>query len=467
MKTQDRQRNQTQDRPGNPQPEGPGNKPIQGPNNGEWRDKQWQDDLIDDRELILGLRYVAERVALLHDIGVWKTMMPEGTMIHHHIRQFEKLCTWTFDQLELEDGLFRRRPEEWANIDESIFNSLLTSVLAGKWIHLRNAAEQRVPGSPYLGALQELDGFASDCYQRLRTILQTTGKVKGISGSPPLVYLGPVARLFLFDEQAPCLISVPFAAAQDQNTLGKALSRQTIPHEVGHAIFEQLPGFIEELRFKTKTKLDAPKKPKQALIRSTVLNWLEEMVADMAGTALAGPTFAYSAGWLTIMPDQLIGLTDGYHPLPLLRTYVHGWVLEQLDPEAAINFNSELKKVTQDYFKRPFESLPAVTKVTMGEVKEELLTVVRGVWESPLETIGGATLAEVFQKVYQMKVPPILPDTAPAWGMVCRQDGQDDEVLFRLVGPNTTTSPLPKPPLFFDLVCCNLRIQFCCSQTVM
>jgi hypothetical protein len=414
-----------------------------------------------ERDLILNQRIQSEYEGLFHDIALWKEAMPQGTIIRHHIDQFETLCNWMRDQLE---GSFEHKPGLWPNLDQSTFKTLIVSVLSGKWILLRQVVQQRLAGSPYLDTLAELDAFADSCYRRLRTVLMNEGKVEGLSESSPLVYLGPIARLFLFDEEAPCLISAPFGAANDHDPNGKNLCRQTVPHEVGHAIFEQMSGLIEELKFKVESSLTSPKTKKQKLIRSVIRNWLEEVVADITGTALGGLPFAESASQINIMPERLVGITDGEHPIPLLRSFVHGWVMDKLDPEASVEFSQRLSGLTSRYLNRPFESLPAVIPVNMKEVRDELLAVVEVVWNCELQALQGCSVGHIFQTVYQTPAPSDGLRMPPGWGS--RVDGSED-VIFRLVGPFSPASPLPDSPLYLDPVCCRLKIQFCCSETVM
>jgi hypothetical protein len=413
---------------------------------------------LPDRNELLDLRIKSEHRGLFKDIELWKNSMEEGTVIRHHIYQFELLCRLMLEQLK-ESTTFR--PERWSKMDPSTFRSLIISVLGGKWHLLRQVAEQHSASSPYLATLQDLDQFADGCYQRLYAVLKDMCHVEKLSRSSPLVYLGPIARLFLFDEQAPCLISAPFGAANDDDKNGKELCRETIPHEVGHAIFEQLPGLLDELRFKTETGLKKPKSKKIALIRSIILNWLEEMVADMTGTALDGRRFADSALQLNIMPDQMVGITDGYHPIPLLRSFVHGWVLKQIAPGSAAAFDEHLNLITADFIDRPFESLPAVITVTMREVKDELLTIAAQVWNCKLKSLDRHTLGEVFQAVYQTAAGD--PRTPPAWGTLTEGS---DEVIFRLVGPNRPLSPLPGLPLLIEPICCAMKWESCCNQTI-
>ena len=85
---------------------------------------------------------------------------------------------------------------------------------------LRQAVLQRAKNSPYLETVDELDAISDRSYQKLRQALQEKTDLKNLSNSSPLVYLGPIARVFLFDEQAPCLISVAFGAANKNDAHG-------------------------------------------------------------------------------------------------------------------------------------------------------------------------------------------------------------------------------------------------------
>jgi hypothetical protein len=147
-----------------------------------------------------------------------------------------------------------------------------------------------------------------------------------------------------------------------------------------------------------------------------------------------------------------------------LRSFVHGWELKQLDPENAVNFNQRLTTLTSHYLNRPFESMPAVITVTMKEVRDELLAVVDLVWHSELNALQGRSLGHIFQTTFQTPAPSGGLKMPPDWAS--RVGGRED-IIFRLVGPFGPASPLPSSPLYFDPVCCPLKLQFCCSSTVI
>ena len=100
----------------------------------------------------------------------------------------------------------------------------------------------------------------------------------------------------MFDEQAPCIIYTPFGAANKSDLQSEELCRQTIPHEAAHAIFDQISALRDELKFKIGVGLARGGiSERQKVIHLVMLDWLDEVIADMAGTALVGPDFAKSA----------------------------------------------------------------------------------------------------------------------------------------------------------------------------
>jgi len=416
--------------------------------------------IIQAREEIQLRRVNSEREGLLHDVEIWKGVLPPDSMIRHHVEQFEQLCTGMFDRV---GSLYDQK--RW-KLDEPTFDSLVINVLGGKWVLLRQAVIQRTENSPYLKTLNDLDAIAEDCYQRLNTVLRNKCGLLDLSNSSPVSYLGPIARIFLFDEEAPCLISTPFGAANESNELGQELCRQTIPHEAAHAIFEQIPGLTDELRVKTASALATSKVGKRLrTIHPVMLNWLDEVIADMAGTALASLDFARSASVIMTMPEKTLGITDETHPIPLLRPFIHLWTLQKTSPETAPEFEEILNAiVSNDQLDIPFESLPSIVSVSMREVRDELYKLVDLIWKTNLDTLNSHSLGEVFSAVAEMKVSKRLAQELPAWGELRKGD---PEVVFRLIGPSNPSSPLPASPLYLDPICCPLKLQFCCSSTVM
>lgn len=416
--------------------------------------------IIKEREEIHERRVASERNGLLYDIAIWKAVPTSGSILQHHVNQFEQLCLGMFDRL---GTLYQ--PEDWPNLDRSTLDSLIVSVLSGKWVLLRQVALQRAPGNPYLDTLKDLDDDAEDGYDRLRQALENVCGLKGLSSSPPLVYLGPIARVLLFDEEAPCLISTPFGAANGADPSGQELCRQTIPHEVAHAIFDQIPGLLDELKLRAGLGLaKGGPSSKERATHPVLLNWLDEMIADMAGTALAGLDFARSAAVITIMPDKAVGITDDNHPIPLLRPFIHAHTLRKVSPQAPSEIDDLLAEITRPYLNKRFESLPTVSSVTMEEVRTQMIRLVDIIWDTRLDTLGGHSLGEVLTDAAGRDILKRGPQELPAWGKLSRDTS---DLVFRLVGTNDPVSPLPRSRLYLDVICCPLKWPACCSQKVI
>jgi hypothetical protein len=415
---------------------------------------------IEKRQQIFDHRVASERDSLLYDIAVWKDASPAGTVIRHHVQQFEDLAARILSRLEtLYD------PERWPDLDRSTFESAIVSILTGKWVKLRQVVLQRASGNPYASTLQDLDGMAEDAYERLRLVLKEVGKVEDLSSSPPLVYIGPLARLLLFDEEAPYLIGTPFGAVNEKDEFARELSRQTIPHEAADAIFEQIPEVLDELKFVASIRLaEGEPTRRQRAVHSVILNWLGEIVADMAGTALAGEAFARSAAIIMAMPDKLVGLTDDTHPVPLLRPSIHAWTLQQISSDPVKKLHASLKKITAPHLDRRFESLPALISVSLEEVHTELLRLVDLTWNTTLKALDNHSLGEVFTAASQKQISRRGADQLFPWGGPV--DGEDE--LFRLLGRIDPVNPLPGPELFINEICCDyVKWQGCCDRTIM
>jgi len=419
---------------------------------------------IGSRPKIFVKRVDAESESLLFDIAQLRNLLSPGSAIQHHVEQFEVLATRILvDEI---DSLYDS--DRWPDLDRSTFKSVIVSLLASNWVVLRQVALQRAPGNPYLNVLQSLDDKSEEDYERLRQALEDVSGLKNISNSPPLVYLGPIARLFVFDEKGPCVISTPFGVVNQQNALAQTLSTQTIPHEVAHAIFEEIPDLLDELKLRisidNRPSAIEPTK-KQRAIDSVIFNWLNEIIADMAGTALEGEAFARSAAIIMTVPEKIIARADQTHPAPLLRPYIHAQVLKKLFSDAAPSFYKSLDKSTSKYQNQPYEGLPAFIDVSLEELLTCLVEIVDRIWDTELKTLGGSTLGKVLTAAAHKKVSKRVIDELPKWGDPEENQKPEDEVL-RLLGPIDLVSPLPSPQLFESEVCCWVGAQTCCPHTL-
>ena len=262
---------------------------------------------------------------------------------------------------------------------------------------------------------------------------------KRVTVSSPLVYLGSIAEVTLFSRDAPSVLSVPFGALDDKHPFSREISRDTIPHEVAHAVFNQLSDFIPELELKYLSSARTDDQQLQVL-HGVIREWLNEMVADMAGTALAGPDFARSAIRIMALPDEAVGIADARHPAPFIRPYIHVATLEHLKVELKVEeakvrpLKDELDQVCGDRMKARFESCPDLTVVTLETVKDEMIKAIEVINNISLDALGG-NLGDILKNCTQgspsAQLVPNQKERLPAWS---ESVGKGDKFVLRLIG---------------------------------
>jgi len=387
---------------------------------------------------------------LVRDVETWQMSLPEDTAIRHHVVQFGKLCTRAYDCL-----MRAFQSSVWGSADErTTFSSLVVGVLTSQWMQLRQVAHQRIPGSPYQQKLEKHDQEAATYYHRMRLALPE-GARKQLSLSPPLIYLGRLAQLTLFSRKAPTVLTVPFGAPYSEQT---ALA---IPHEVGHAALEQVPGLFVELKRRVQSALVSTQPDQQQkALHDMILGWLDEMVADSTGAMLGGPAFGKSALWIMVCPDETVGITDAEHPVALIRPYIHLETLKFLwgsDHPDVKALEDEIDEVVKDYLDRRLESGPILTVVSLRTVRDEMVKVFRYVLDSKLDVLEGKSLGDVLRDC--ATAGPVDADVdLPAWGEI--SDEECRQLVLELPDSLRLDYATPEPPRL--KVCCALRLWFCC-----
>lgn len=415
-------------------------------------------------------RTEAAKDGLLADIQNWIQKLPQDTPPHHHVHQFYKLCDRVFKKVEAEYG----RSEE-----DISFKSLVTGTLTTQWLLLREVAALRVAGSPYEADLQELDQEAAQYYRALFTALPEETQDL-LPASPPLVSLGRSAEFFLFnneDQMPPAIVNIPFGAVYDPP---QSRGRLALAHETGHAIFDRLQPFLPELKAHIGAVRKETREPtdQQKLVHAVVLGWLSEMVADLVGTALAGPDFGYSAFSMIAGPKAYSSFTDKTHPVPVIRPYIYLEFLQYLHQQLAENDSyseaagllqthtggidrlaKDIEIFSEQYLTQRFEAIPAVTKVTLADIRDEMQLVVRLILDAKLEVLNGMSVGEVLIAcaINMVKAPAELRTAAVSagekWGDQVRLDTPFVLDLSHMVPPTFAV-----PVTMGDWVCKFLRI---------
>jgi hypothetical protein len=377
--------------------------------------------------------------------------LPEDTAIRHHVAQFGQFCEQAYGCL-----MQAHRDRGWGSADQQItFSSLVTGVFTSQWMQLRQVAHQRLRGSPYEQQLKALDQKAASYYHLLRQILP-----EGIRGHlslcPPLVYLGRLAELTLFSRRAPTVLTVPFGAPYSEQA---ALA---VPHEVSHAFCSQIPGLFPELRRRVQDSLtNTQPDQQQKVLHEMILGWLAEMVPDSLGAMLAGPAFGESALWISVSPDETVGITDADHPVALIRPYVHLETFRYLygsSDHIVENLEGRLEEIVGDSLDRRLESGPALTIVSLRTVKDEMIKVMGYLLDSRLDVLKGRSLGQLMSDGIK-SIESVDTDVAlPAWGEISDQECRQLVLEF----PDSLRPDFATPVYPCLRACCLLRLWFCC-----
>ncbi len=387
---------------------------------------------------------------LARDVESWRTSLPEGTAIRHHVAQFGQFSQRAYGCLmQAYDN------RGGATADERVtFSSLVTGVFTSQWMQLRQVAHQRLAGSPYHKQLEDLDQKAAKHYHLLRHI-----SPEGVRGHlplcPPLIYLGRLAEITLFSRRAPKVVTVPFGAPYSEQT---ALA---VPHEVSHAFGSEIPGLFPELRRRVEDSLASTQPdPQQKVLHEMILGWLPEMVPDALGAMLAGPDFGESALWISVSPDETIGVSDAEHPVALIRPYVHLETFRYLygsDDPRVKKLADRVEQIVEDHLDRRLESGPVLTVVSLRTVRDEMIKIVRLMLDSTLDALEGRSLGQLMRdgaSTGSVDTDVVLP----AWGEI------SDEECGRLVLelPASLRPDFATPVTPHLAACCVLHLWFCC-----
>ena len=386
----------------------------------------------DQRWLRYRSRIKAALAGLQKDMDLWsKAIADDGStrVLRHHVEQFRNFTTDAYRLLlgeDMVDSTARQtvefHPLSPQEADREDFREMVAGVFTGQWLLLRNVIVQRVAGSPYRGedensGIQALDADARRYYQSLYKVLNAKlgdsnnllnwrYRNRPLVRFAPLVHLGTGIQLAVFNRRTPLIISVPVGALPDMPS--SAMTRMAIPHEVAHAVFVQVPELIEEMERKARERLDAKAPPRQRrVLYDMVLNWMEEICADLVGTALAGEPFAESARWIMAGPDLALGVTSRTHPPAIMRPVIHFLALARIEQNVEAPLFEALRKevsasgIDTNLLARQFRALPALMYVDLGTVYDALVDVVRDLLDTELTILGGVTLGALLAEIYR------------------------------------------------------------------
>jgi hypothetical protein len=219
------------------------------------------------------------------------------------------------------------RPEETDEFSQTkLRNQALERVLE-EWDTIRHALEQR-ENPRYQKTLEELDELTVECLSSLFGEGSNRGKA--------FAYFHKLFDIKRFAFSHTPLIGAPFSA------LNSPEDWLAIPHEAGHYIFWNGTGsfetfnqfylalqdkFVEAISNSLQKRTTGRVYRHKGEVYQVWLNWLNEIFADVFGTLVAGPAYAWSmqsnlrAG-LSVR-DLLHYHGEPDHPDPFVRPYFH------------------------------------------------------------------------------------------------------------------------------------------------
>lgn len=392
-------------------------------------------------------RLDAARKHLEKDIHRWREAKSDNQRVRHHIEQFEEFTSRALEAL-LENRERHAADDPTEALD---FRAVVIGVFTAQWLLLRNVAQQHIVGSPYREGIAKLDDIVKQYYARLYNTLTPRLKPEQPSRPysetrlltfTPLVYLGNAGELTVFNRRVPLMISVPIAAlpatdgAEGVHEDEVELAQMSIPHETAHAIFAQIPELIDEIRDKLendlqtgeiKSQTGAELTARETIVYRIALEWVEEICADLFGTALAGETFVRSARWALFSSEETVGITDRTHPPAIIRPLVHLMALSTIAPDGK-RFDTTRQRLEDELkiasdqgsgnlsLNRRFRSVPALLFVRLETVSTILTDVVGRILEMELTTLDGITMGALLKEIHSSE-DTSLPETAlPQWG---------------------------------------------------
>jgi len=403
-------------------------------------------------------RIEANSDALDKDIKRWLTQISasasQNQLLKHHIEQFDTYYQCASDMLlkshSMADLTESSSDAEW---DVEEFRALVIGVFTNKWGLLRELASQRLDGHPYKDELEELDAKAAGYYHRLRSVLPSQELRQEMVSFAPLVHCGRLAELTIFNAKSPIVISVPFGAMYDSR------SQLAIAHEVGHAFLVQVPQIKDEIKQglrQTWAQDGASKSRRSKVFEDLVCKWLDEILADIVGTVLAEEEFVRSAVWIMATSESSVGTADESHPPTDVRPYIHIQTLRYLQGHGlAKGFFERSKKIEafesseDDHItkadtlrcdvvdpingarlQRRFKSVPALTVISLAEVRQFLEEAVDLILKLPLCSLNEQSLGEILVDAAHHKHDNTTTDLLDKneltnWGMLDNSNPSD------------------------------------------
>ena len=87
-----------------------------------------------------------------------------------------------------------------------------------------------------------------------------------------------------------------------------------------------------------KCFLHEEREKQEKILKGLLIQWQEEIFADIYGCLVAGPAIAKSFQDL-LFDNYTLTESDGVHPIPLIRPYIYAKVLETILSPILVRYN--------------------------------------------------------------------------------------------------------------------------------
>jgi hypothetical protein len=329
------------------------------------------------------------------------TLVEEARYFIHKYREF-------FSNVDLEQ-------EDLDEYNQTILLNRALDVALQEWDTIRHALEQR-ENPRYQNTLTELDALAVECLSPLFGVDKIRNGIH--------TYIHKIFDIKRFAFSRTPLIGAPYEA------LHAPESWLAIPHETGHYIFwngtstfEAFNKFYIDLQNKLlgaienalRKRITAGYFRRRGETFHIWLNWLNEIFADIFGTLVAGPAFAWSIqsrirARITVR-DLYHSHEEPSHPDPFLRPFFHIQTLRQMAEVSQSEFADQLREEANNLDKswktswheidsKILEKLPTPDSIgTMSNILEhEVPYAVINILNASLgENLDNSTLLDFFK----------------------------------------------------------------------
>lgn len=309
------------------------------------------------------------------------------------------------------------KPEEKDEFNGTLILHQALGTALEEWDTIRHALEQR-ENSRYQNVLAELDTLSNEC------LIPLFG-AKKFERDGVHTYIHKLFDIKRFAFSRTPLIGAPYAA------LNAPEAWLAIPHEAGHYIFWNgtdtfdtfnhfylalQDSILHAIENALQKRITGGYFRRKGQVFQTWLNWIDEIFADIFGTLVAGPAYAWSmqSGLRAALSvrDLYHSHEEPDHPDPFIRPFFHIYTLREMAKAAEGDFayrlvqeadsldNSWRKGWFETNTEREIDKLPTPDNIgTMNDIlSNEVPSIVSAILNANLGENLPNTLIQYFKE---------------------------------------------------------------------